>query len=315
MSADDTTATTPASLAGETTLDRVRLRRVLQEMPDTKSVFVLASVIGFPDQDAIVTLERKRFVEPLVSQMLGGGDGDDDGGGGTNDGGGSSTQLQLDEHNDIYYQYTGVCASAAANEIKVKIIFPATAQHIAKYSQQQHYILRETPHLHNTVTRPYLDERGTKGLGWVYNILDHKAEADRIVFEDVDEHNGFVLLPDFKWDPTDVGSLYCVAIVRDRSIRSLRDLTAQHLPLLRNIVAAGTSAIAKRYGLADARNLLRVFVHYLPSYYHFHVHFTHANRVTPSSGMLVGRAVLLETGLPVAGLYLKGYAAVEREPD
>ncbi len=42
-------------------------------------------------------------------------------------------------------------------------------------------------------------------LQWVYNILDKKAEADTIIFEDADRANGFVLLPDQKWDLTQVG--------------------------------------------------------------------------------------------------------------
>lgn len=41
-------------------------------------------------------------------------------------------------------------------------------------------------------------------LQWVYNILEKKAEADRIVFEDPDPQVGFVLLPDFKWDQKQV---------------------------------------------------------------------------------------------------------------
>lgn len=39
---------------------------------------------------------------------------------------------------------------------------------------------------------------------WVYNILEKKAEADRIVYEDPDPETGFVLLPDFKWDQKQV---------------------------------------------------------------------------------------------------------------
>lgn len=39
---------------------------------------------------------------------------------------------------------------------------------------------------------------------WVYNILEKKAEADRIVYEDPDPEVGFVLLPDFKWDQKQV---------------------------------------------------------------------------------------------------------------
>uniref|UniRef100_W5M411 Decapping enzyme, scavenger n=1 Tax=Lepisosteus oculatus TaxID=7918 RepID=W5M411_LEPOC len=74
---------------------------------------------------------------------------------------------------------------------------------------------------------------------WVYNILEKKAEADRIVYEDPDPDVGFVLLPDFKWDQKQLDDLYLIAIVHRRDIRSLRDLTAAHLPLLLNIQQRG----------------------------------------------------------------------------
>jgi len=41
---------------------------------------------------------------------------------------------------------------------------------------------------------------------WVFNILEKKAETDRIVYEDPDPHVGFVLLPDFKWNQKQVRS-------------------------------------------------------------------------------------------------------------
>lgn len=41
-------------------------------------------------------------------------------------------------------------------------------------------------------------------LQWVYNILDKKAEADRIVFENPDPSDGFVLIPDLKWNQQQV---------------------------------------------------------------------------------------------------------------
>lgn len=42
---------------------------------------------------------------------------------------------------------------------------------------------------------------------WVYNILDKKAEADRIVFENPDPSDGFVLIPDLKWNQQQVKAL------------------------------------------------------------------------------------------------------------
>jgi len=34
----------------------------------------------------------------------------------------------------------------------------------------------------------------------VHNILDKKKETERVLFEDPDPRDGFVLLPDMKWD-------------------------------------------------------------------------------------------------------------------
>lgn len=77
----------------------------------------------------------------------------------------------------------------------------------------------------------------------MYNILEHKTEAERIVFEDSDKETGFILLPDMKWTGTDTSELYLVAIVHKHGIRSLRDLSTEHLPLLRNILHAGKVSV------------------------------------------------------------------------
>ena len=69
----------------------------------------------------------------------------------------------------------------------------------------------------------------------MYNILEKKAEEERLVFEDPDPETGFVLLPDMKWDGKQVENLYLIAICHQRGIKSLRDLTEEHLPLLQNL--------------------------------------------------------------------------------
>ena len=74
----------------------------------------------------------------------------------------------------------------------------------------------------------------------MYNILAHEKEADRIVFEDPDPVSGFILLPDLKWDCRTTSNLYLTGIVVRRDIKSLRDLRAEHLPLLRNLLLKGS---------------------------------------------------------------------------
>ena len=73
----------------------------------------------------------------------------------------------------------------------------------------------------------------------MYNILEHKTESERIVFEDCDQETGFILLPDLKWDAKQIEDLYLIGIAHCRDIKSIRDLNAKHLPLLKNILNKG----------------------------------------------------------------------------
>jgi len=54
---------------------------------------------------------------------------------------------------------------------------------------------------------------------------------------------GFMLVPDMKWDGKQLEDLYVVALVHDRSLHSIRDLTAEHIPLLENIQKKGLVCI------------------------------------------------------------------------
>lgn len=65
------------------------------------------------------------------------------------------------------------------------------------------------------------------------------------MFEDSNPTNGFILLPDLKWNGTTLENLYLLAIVITKDIKSLRDLTSEHLPLLKNIYEKGTVSYYK----------------------------------------------------------------------
>jgi m7GpppX diphosphatase len=153
---------------------------------------------------------------------------------------------------------------------------------------EERFLVRETGDMYRQALGPLAGEIRADGrsIQWVYNILEHKKESERIIFEDPDPATGFLLVPDPKWkthpDPLlDLdrpnatwkhapwtGQLACLAICHDRGIGSLRDLRRRHLPLLRNILAQGLSAIERVYGVEPER--VRVFVHYVPQFFHFH---------------------------------------------
>lgn len=170
------------------------------------------------------------------------------------------------------------------------MIYPATEKHIEKYSICQKYLIAETPDLYETVTLPYITS-SQFSLDWVYNIIEHKQETERIVFEDTDPETGFILLPDLKWDGRNVENLYLLGIVRKRDIKSLRDLNASHLPLLRNLRESAKQAIQKQYGLNPYQ--LRMYFHYQPSFYHLHVHINPIRNDAP--GIWCEKSHMLDT--------------------
>ncbi|XP_061449111.1 m7GpppX diphosphatase [Rhineura floridana] len=246
--------------------------KVLRESARDKTIFLHGQVNGASGDgtDAVVILEKTPFQEENVAELLQ-----------------KYTKLQLQMSNDIYSTYC-LYLPPELNEIKTTVVYPATEKHLQKYLCQEVYLIQETGEDYKTITLPFIQSQSFS-IQWVYNILEKKAEADRIIYENPDPANGFVLIPDFKWDQKQLDDLYLIAICHCRGIKSLRDLTADHLPLLKNISQEGKEAIVKRFRIAGAQ--LRVYLHYQPSYYHLHVHFTALSYDAP--GCSVERAHLL----------------------
>ncbi|XP_037970462.2 m7GpppX diphosphatase [Plutella xylostella] len=199
------------------------------------------------------------------------------------------TQLRIYFQNDIYGNFE-CFPKSSINGVKTTVIYPATEKHIAKFSQQEVHVVVETPELYAACTLPHI-EKEQFTLQWVYNILEGKSEQDRIVYDSKCEKEGFVLVPDLKWDGLTKETLYLLAIVRQRGIKSLRDLNASHLPLLKNIRDKGKKAILDKYKVPGSQ--LRIYLHYQPSFYHLHVHFTYLRHEAP--GIYAEKAHLLDT--------------------
>jgi m7GpppX diphosphatase len=186
----------------------------------------------------------------------------------------------------VRLQFSGATPSQYAR-IVVDVIDPCTDKHIQKYSTQKAFMIVETPELYVNVTLPFIQAIPASALQWVYNILDHAAEPERKVYEDLDPDTGFVMQTDLKWEQSRLDQLHCLAIVKRRDLRSIRDLRPSHGPLLRNIIESGCRAINEKFGVDKSQ--LRIFLHYIPSYWHLHVHFVHVAQ-EPSHAMMIGRA-------------------------
>eukprot|EP00286_Rhodomonas_abbreviata_P001933 CAMPEP_0181290856 /NCGR_PEP_ID=MMETSP1101-20121128/1647_1 /TAXON_ID=46948 /ORGANISM="Rhodomonas abbreviata, Strain Caron Lab Isolate" /LENGTH=275 /DNA_ID=CAMNT_0023395189 /DNA_START=9 /DNA_END=836 /DNA_ORIENTATION=- len=240
---------------------------------------------SFQDQEgrAVVILDKKPFdSDSIAAEVVQGGG------------------MELDFENAEYASYHMELPSRI-NRLTCSVICPATDKHIAKYSKEELQVLHETPEVYESITRPYVEREELGGrIAWVHNIIDGSKEADRVLFHDPDPETGFKMLPDMKWDQLSIDSLYCLVFIVNRTgLLSLRSLSTEHLPLLRNILHKGSEELQRRYGVLPSQ--LRVYLHYQPTFYHLHVHFTHLLAEAP--GTEAGRAHLLSDVIDNISLY------------
>ncbi|KAG9289971.1 hypothetical protein G9A89_010277 [Geosiphon pyriformis] len=281
--------------------------KVLSEDPRTKTL----NVLGFLQADneapthAILLLEKTHFNNEEISVL-------------------ARERVEKwisHESNDIYHIYFGTTKNNEKwPDFKVTIIWPATDMHIRKYSAQSRYLVAETPKIYQDVVKSFIEAIPISRIQWVYNILAKDKEAEKILLESAGE-DGFIVLPDMKWDGVTLESLYLLAIVNRRDIHSLRDLNQNHLSFLKNLRRKILDFIPARFpGIRPDQ--LRLFVHYQPSYYHFHVHITHIAQDSIPGGIAIEKAHLLDTIIDnianIAGDYYQRatltYALGENEP-
>ncbi|KAJ6259329.1 hypothetical protein Dda_6229 [Drechslerella dactyloides] len=243
-----------------------------------KSLNLLGTIDGKP---AIITAEKTAFNADTAPFFVNGDSG--------------LPSVNLLQKNDIYHWFLATVQQSSAEGgagAKVNLIYPCTDVHVRKYSAQQLHMVVEPPQLYKGFIKRYIEGKVSGGrLNWVYNILEHREESEKIVFEDPDPVLGFILLPDLKWDLVTLTALYLSAIVHRSDIRSVRDLTPAHLPFLRGIRNNILTATSARYGVAQDQ--LKIYAHYQPSYYHFHLHVVHVAHDMGGSAT-VGKAILLD---------------------
>lgn len=184
---------------------------------------------------------------------------------------------------------------------KAELIYPASERQLARAMPSPGLTLvTETPALYQAVTKPFIEGIVASGsLSWIQNIVQVKKEKERLLWN----AEGWILNIDTKWrshpDAFTVPrsewhkhestvDLYCLGIIKEDGVASLRDLTGKHLPVLREMLEQGPKVIEEVYGIP--KDQLRIFVHYQPQFYHFHVHFT---RLENDIGAQVEKAHLL----------------------
>lgn len=207
----------------------------------------------------------------------------------------SSLTFRLTSESGAEYSYYSACEKpwwktfSFVPKVKalytMELISPASDRQIQRsLPTPDMRMIQETPALYDTIVRPHIQAMVDSGsLSWIQNVIDGTKEKERLLLN----HTDFILNIDTKWrshpnpltTPPEqwhghqsVQDLYCLAIVKDGSIASLRDLKQGHVPMLQAIYELGIARIEEVYGVFGDQ--LRIFCHYQPQFYHFHVHFT-----------------------------------------
>ncbi|TDZ28429.1 m7GpppX diphosphatase [Colletotrichum spinosum] len=208
--------------------------------------------------------------------------------------------------NDVYHWYlansgASSTATAAADpstaDLKINLIYPCTESHVKKYSKQGVRLVTESPEIYRNAVRPYMQRKRDEGrLNWVFNIIEGRTEVEDVIFrtelgKEGDE--GFLLLPDLNWDRKTIDALHLLGLVERRDIWSLRDLRKKHIPWLQHMKAKLLSATVTKYPDVEV-DQLKLYVHYQPTYYHFHIHIVHV-QLEAGATQAVGKAIALDS--------------------
>ncbi|KAI9171237.1 m7GpppX diphosphatase [Paramyrothecium foliicola] len=285
---------TEAKKNAEALVPKFQLGRILNQDQAGRRTAVYGTI---DEQPALLILERAPFPssEAHVGRLPA-----------------SLARLQNLGANDIYHWYMarsgGLDGEEESNgdtsfvaDLKINLIYPCTETHIKKYSKQGVRLVTETPEIYHDKIRPYMLNKREEGrLNWVFNIIEGKKEVEDVIYrtklgESGDE--GFLLLPDLNWDRKTLDALHLLAIVERRDIWSLRDLKKKHIPWLEHMKQKLIDATVQTYPSFD-RDQLKLYVHYQPTYYHFHIHIVHVALeagATQATGKAVGLESIIET--------------------
>ncbi|GMM38500.1 5'-(N(7)-methyl 5'-triphosphoguanosine)-(mRNA) diphosphatase [Saccharomycopsis crataegensis] len=277
------------NLSYQNLLKSFKFVRILESDTQEKTLSLLGTI---DNQDAIVRLERLHYDNPSSQDSL------------------ASlidvANLLKIGDNDIYSWFS-VSDLPDVQSTKLNLIYPATQKHISKYNHQPLHMVRETAEMYRDIVAPYIESMKGLRIQWVKNILFQGAEAESVIYRDHDPVTGFVLLPDMKWDGRSSENLYIVGIVNREDVASVRDLRgAVHLSWLENLKEKSLLEVSTRYGIG--LNDLKVFVHYQPSYYHFHIHIVNVAHEGLRRGIAAGKAILLDDIIENLKLSEDGYA-------
>ena len=168
---------------------------------------------------------------------------------------------------------------------EINLMKPSNYQEINKYRQQVYENFIETYELYKKFTYPYILKVPEKTYQWINEYSDNRKEC-------ILNTEDYFLVPDVKWNMKDMKLFYGICFSKDKSILSIRSLNKIHLPLLYKMKTEVLQYIKEKVGLKESEII--IYCHYLPSFYHFHIHFTSIYYPLLGRNNMLGKAVLLD---------------------
>ncbi|KAF1817533.1 mRNA decapping hydrolase [Eremomyces bilateralis CBS 781.70] len=268
----------------EAMVPRFQLERLLNQDQAGRRISLLGSIDGTP---ALLIAERAAFsTDPVHLKSFSE----------------SLDRIKNLGANDIYSWFLASTTHKPANQevestqppdLKLNLISPCTEQHIKKYSQQGVRLVAETPEIYRRHVRPYMQAKREQGrLNWVFNIIEGRTEQEDVFYRE-QGLEGFLMLPDLNWDRKTMSGLHLLGLVERRDIWSVRDLTKEHIEWLKHMRQKLLDATVKLYPDID-QDQLKLYIHYQPTYYHFHIHVVHV-ALEAGATQAAGKAIGLES--------------------
>ena len=210
-------------------------------------------------------------------------------------------KLALTNHSGAEYSYYAATDPTTGATYDLEAVWPAPERLVQRKRPAEICVVEETAEAYDRVVRPFAEAQAAK-IGWIDAVCALEKERER----NLHACDAFVVNVDTKWSthgPFDADratwrgadwtrDLYLLAISKDASLKSMRDLRGPDgAGLCRAMRAALLRCAADVYGVPATK--LRVFFHYQPQFYRLHAHCTRAEHTNP--GCECDRAHLLTT--------------------
>ena len=210
-------------------------------------------------------------------------------------------KLALTNHSGAEYSYYAATDPTTGATYDLEAVWPAPERLVQRKRPAEICVVEETAEAYDRVVRPFAEAQAAK-IGWIDAVCALEKERER----NLHACDAFVVNVDTKWSthgPFDddratwrgadwTRDLYLLAISKDASLKSMRDLRGPDgAGLCRAMRAALLRCAADVYGVSATK--LRVFFHYQPQFYRLHAHCTRAEHTNP--GCECDRAHLLTT--------------------